>query len=272
MASYPKSGNTWIRAFLSNYIANRDSPSDLNQRNSHFANESNTSWYLPLIKGERSELSQHDICQLRPEVHRRIAATSQGTVMVKTHNFLGAYEGLPLHNMSVTSGAIVVVRNPLDVVISLTDHFGLSLEEAILFMSSDATGTPLDDSNVGSVLCSWSTHVDSWTRDQGGKTHVVRYEDLLEKPQKEFAKILGFLGLKRDPPRLKRALKNSSFKNLQAFEQRDGFIERSPSSKRFFRSGRKNQWPGVLSDEQVSRLVSDHGPMMEKFKYLPRSR
>lgn len=272
MASYPKSGNTWVRAFLHNYLADGDTPSDINKLNDFFANESNVSWYRSLVKGDVEALSKEDICRLRPEVHRRIAASRPGTIMVKTHNFLGAYEGLPLLTMGLTSGAIVVVRNPLDVVSSVADHFGLSIDEAIDFMGADTTGTPTDENNVVSVLTSWSTHVDSWTRDDSGATHVMRYEDLLDKPKKHFGALVAFLGLPRDPARLKRAIEHSSFSSLQKQEQREGFIERSPSSSRFFRSGRKNQWRDLLSDDQVERLITDHRDMMRRFSYLPGGR
>ncbi len=272
MASYPKSGNTWVRAFLHNYLADGDAPSDINKLNDFFANESNVSWYRQLVQGNVEDLSREEICRLRPEVHRQIAASRAGTIMVKTHNFLGAYEGLPLLTMGLTSGAIVVVRNPLDVVTSVADHFGLSIDEAIAFMGSDKTGTPTDENNVVSVLTSWSTHVDSWTRDKTGATHVIRYEDLLDKPQKHFGALTSFLGLQKDPTRLKRAIKHSSFNSLQKQEQREGFVERSPSSSRFFRSGRKNQWRELLSDDQVERLIADHREMMQRFSYLPGGR
>jgi len=269
IASYPKSGNTWVRAFLQNYLADSGLPSDINRLNDFFANESNVSWYRPLVEGDLEKLSREDICRLRPQVHKRITSSRRGTVMVKTHNFLGAYEGLTLHSMSLTAGAVVVVRNPLDVVISVADHFGLPIDDAITFMGEDLTGTPIDENNVGSVLTSWSTHVESWTRDQTGATHVMRYEDLLDKPNKHFSKLLAFLGLERDPARLKRAIENSAFDKLKAQEKREGFIEKSPNSECFFRSGRKNQWQDVLNQEQVARITGDHRQMMQKFAYIP---
>ena len=270
MASYPKSGNTWVRAFLHNYLSDGDKPSDINSLGEFFANESNVSWYRPLVQGSLESLSRADICRLRPQVHSRIAASRRGTIMVKTHNFLGAYEGLPLQTMELTAGAVVVVRNPLDVVISLADHFGLSIDEAISFMAEDVTGTPTDENNVASVLTSWSTHVDSWTRDDSGSTHVLRYEDLLDKPTKHFTRLLKFLGLQPDPTRLKRAIEHSSFDKLRSLEARDGFIERSPSSRQFFRRGRKNQWRDVLSESQFARIASDHMEIMQRFGYLPK--
>ncbi|QFU75894.1 sulfotransferase domain-containing protein [Halioglobus maricola] len=269
MASYPKSGNTWVRAFLHNYIADSETPSDINNLGDFFANESNASWYKPLVDNDLQQLDRKTICQLRAKVQQNIAASRRGTIMVKTHNFLGAYEDVPLHDMSITSGAISVVRNPLDVVLSLADHFGLDTDQAIEFMGSDNTGTPTDDNNVASVLASWSTHVESWTRDQSGATCVLRYEDLLDEPHTHFAKLTQFLGLPDDPKRLDRAIEHSSFSKLKNFEEQSGFVERSPNSSRFFRAGRKNQWSETLEPTQVQRLVDDHREIMSRFDYIP---
>lgn len=269
MASYPKSGNTWVRAFLHNYIADSDTPSNINNLGDFFANESNASWYKPLAHNDLLQLDRTTICQLRANVQRNIAASRRGTIMVKTHNFLGAYEGLPLHDMSITSGAISVVRNPLDVVPSLADHFGLGIDDAIEFMASDNTGTPTDDNNVASVLASWSTHVESWTRDQSGATCILRYEDLLDEPRTHFAALTQFLGLPDDSKRLDRAIAHSSFSKLKKLEEQSGFVERSPNSSRFFRAGRKNLWPDILEPAQVQRIVDDHREVMAKFDYIP---
>ena len=116
---------------------------------------------------------------------------------------------------------------------------------------------------------SWSAHVESWSLDTSGSSHVMRYEDLLDKPQKRFDKLLSFLSLERNPGKLKRAVQNSCFDSLSKQESRQRFIERSPNSKRFFRSCKKNQWGELLSEDQISALINDHRVLMKKFKYLP---
>jgi hypothetical protein len=269
LASYPKSGNTWVRAFLQNYLDAADRPSDINALDSYFADESKPNWYAPYVQGALTDLDLAQICALRPRVQQDIAASRAGSILVKTHNMLGAYDGIPLHEMSVTAGAVYIVRNPLDVVLSLADHFGLSIEEAILFMNNEATGSPTDEANVASVLSSWSAHVRSWTA--GGETAacVLRYEDLLVKPAKAFRSLVSFLGLSPDPALLKRAIRYSSFPELRKQERQRGFIERSPNSRRFFRAGRKDQWRTGLSRAQIGRIVDAHRAEMRQYKYLP---
>ncbi|MDH3805193.1 MAG: sulfotransferase domain-containing protein, partial [Gammaproteobacteria bacterium] len=216
-----------------------------------------------------AELDLAQICALRPKVQKNIAASRPGSVFVKTHNFLGAYDGMPLHEMSVTAGAVYVVRNPLDVVLSLADHFGLTVDDAILFMNNETTGSPTDEANVASVLSSWSAHVRSWTEGGEDATCVLRYEDLLIKPAKGFRSLVSFLGLNPDPALLRRAIRFSSFPEMRKQEQAQGFIERSPNSRRFFRAGRKDQWRTGLSREQIGLIVDAHREQMQHFKYVP---
>ena len=68
---------------------------------------------------------------------------------------------------------------------------------------------------------------------------------------------------------MKRAVEFSSFRRLKAQEQDKGFVERSPNSARFFRKGKKNQWRGVLSPDQVGAMVDAHREQMRRYKYLP---
>src|ERR1700752_534070 len=130
LASYPKSGNTWIRAFLANLVANRSDPVPLNDLPRYCEDEARPELFT-IIAGKPSiELSLDEIIAARPQVHALIAADARGSRFVKSHNFAGQMGGHPLHNASVTAGAIYVVRNPLDVAVSMTHHFGLTLDEA----------------------------------------------------------------------------------------------------------------------------------------------
>ena len=134
LASYPKSGNTWIRAFLANLVANRSEPVALTDLPKYCEDEARPDLFGMIAGKPSTELSLDEIIALRPQVHALIAANARGSRFVKTHNFAGAMGGQPLHNASVTAGAIYVVRNPLDVAISMTHHFGITLDEAVLLL------------------------------------------------------------------------------------------------------------------------------------------
>jgi len=97
----------------------------------------------------------------------------------------------------------------------------------------------------------------------------LRYEDMLDNPIKAFRKLVSFLGQQRDPDRLKRAIRFSSFDQLKLQEKRSGFIEKHENADSFFRQGRKNQWSGKLTDEQIRKIIDSHGEQMTRFKYIP---
>jgi hypothetical protein len=269
LASYPKSGNTWIRAFLANLIANRSEPIALNDLPRYCEDEARPEFFSRLAGKPSTELDIDAIMALRPEVHALIAANSRGTRFVKSHNFAGSFEGHPLHNSIVTAGAIYVVRNPLDVAVSMTHHFGITLDEAIERLGNEQVATGNDGMFVTQLLSSWSTHVKSWADLASDRVLVLRYEDLLEKPGKHFAKVARLVGIGQDRARIERAVKHATFQNLSSMEKKHGFIEVSEKASRFFREGKTNQWREALSREQVLRVVDRHREQMSRFGYVP---
>lgn len=269
LASYPKSGNTWLRAFLGNYLRDGDKPLPLSELPSYALDEALPDLYRPYAPdGDTTALEPGAINALRPRVHAGLADAAAGTAFVKTHNLMGSVDDVPLHNLGVTSGAIYIVRNPLDLVSSVADHFGLSIDEAIAFMEDEGTGTANDALFVSQYLGSWSGHVASWTTEEHPRYLVLRYEDMLEKPTKAFGRVVKHLNLRADPKRLKRAIKFSSFDQLRAQEERGGFVERSHHSRHFFRVGRSGQWRTRLDKAQVERVVERHREQMARFGYL----
>ncbi len=268
LASYPKSGNTWLRVFLHNLLRNPNEPTGINSINQFCLGEDSAAFYNSLDPRPLSTLTPAEIMALRPKVHELLTKAFPDSVFVKTHNLLGEAEGSPLVNMECTAGAIYVVRNPLDVAISYAHHFGLGLDEAIEQLNYPGAGTPTTDLIARQFYGTWSMHVASWTQVAFPARHVVRYEDMTENPLETFRGVAEFLGL--DPPadRLQRAISHSSFEQLQSQENEKGFVERSQYS-RFFRSGRIGQWREGLSEDQVKQVVSDHRDQMERFGYVP---
>ena len=191
------------------------------------------------------------------------------SVFVKTHNYLGQWHGVPLHNMDVTAGGIYVVRNPLDVAISAHHHFNATLDRTISIMAQPMASSPLTDQLMPEVYSSWSAHVKSWTARPFPQLLVLRYEDLLADPAKHFGIVAGFLGLQPSQERLQRAVRNSSFEVLKAQEKRDGFRERPEHAAAFFREGRAEQWREVLTPAQTRRIIADHHEQMARFGYIP---
>jgi len=268
LASYPKSGNTWLRAFLANLIANRAEPVPLAELPNYGRLEADPELYSRLAGRPSTELDFAQLCALRPQVHTAIAAAAPRTVFVKTHSMAGAMDGVPLLTPQVSAGAICVVRNPLDVVISMAHHFGIDLDAAIAYLNNENSATENSDLFVTEFLGSWSHHVKSWADMESERILILRYEDLIDKPAKGFGKVARLIGTD-DRARIERAIRHADFRALSAMEQRDGFVEVPIKGKRFFRAGRSHQWREKLSRDQVARIVAAHREQMQRFGYVP---
>ncbi|MBM3549401.1 MAG: sulfotransferase domain-containing protein [Alphaproteobacteria bacterium] len=269
LASYPKSGNTWLRAFLHNFMRNPDQPYDINRLMEFTAGESQTVLYRKFDPRPWAEYTRESVARLRPMVHAELTKSFPDTVFAKTHNALLEDLGHPTVNMEATAGAIYVVRNPLDVAVSYAHHLSVSIDETIDLMKTRGAMTIPTEKNVHEMMGSWTQHVESWTGRPNPRLHIVRYEDLLESPFKSFGAITKFLGINAPRDRLDKAIKQSSFKVLKNQEKAKGFIERPAKAEAFFRKGEAGQWRRDLTPEQVKRVVDDHREQMSRFGYVP---
>jgi hypothetical protein len=269
LASYPKSGNTWMRVFLNNYLSAPGTGADLDSLDVLTLGGSSKSSFKVVAKRPVPHLTDAETMQLTPMAHMYMASRQPGPVFVKTHNINAPQLGVPMITPEVTSAAVYIVRNPLDVVISVADHYGMSLDKAIDFMSNVSANTAEDEKMVRQVFSTWSNHVQSWTEGAFFPVETIRYEDMLDKPTSSFKKVLQLVNIKPDTASLKKAIKLSSFKVLQNKERKSGFSERSRYSKAFFRSGTSGQWKNTLSPDQVNRIIEAHHPQMVRFNYIP---
>ena len=269
LASFPKSGNTWMRSFLHNLLRNPAESYDINTLTDFTYGEAQTRWFRPFDPRPGSQYSLNDVRRMRPLVHRHLTTLSPDSVFVKTHNALIEDQGVPTVTIEATAGAIYIIRDPRDVVISYSHHQGQSIDYIIDMLRDEAACTAGDDINVYEYLSSWSRHVQSWTHTPTRNLLVLRYEDMLDRPMKSFGSVTKFLGLDVPRPRLEKAMKLSSFKVLKAQEERKGFIERPKrADAAFFREGRAGQWKKLLTPAQIAKIEDDHGEQMRRFGYL----
>jgi len=265
LASYPKSGNTWLRVFLHNYILNAETPHSINALADLAPTESSRAFFQPYYPNAAT-LTEAETQKLRPKIHHHLTTLTENHIFLKTHNANLAYSNIPLCTPALTAGAVTVIRDPRDVAVSYAAYTGKSLDDTIAFMNQKAAANAPTHLQVFELLSTWSAHVASWTQS---KTHfAVRYEDLIATPQATFAKIINFLGETPDPTRLNRAIAFSAFPTLAAEEQRHGYAAHAPTAAAaFFRAGQPNQWQTKLTKAQAQRIESDHGEVMEKFGY-----
>jgi hypothetical protein len=269
IASYPKSGNTWLRAFLHNYIRQPATPADINRLAELTASDVNAERYRRYDPRPASQYSIADVQRMRPKVHRDLMALDSTFVFVKTHNARLDLAGVPLITPQVTAGAIVVVRDPRDVAVSYSRHLGRPLDETIALMADPAAATGGTDSAIVEILASWSTHVATWTAPPDPRVHVMRYETMIEAPEASFTRLAGWLSPGPSPERVRRALRFSALDEMRAQEQAHGFVERTAQSTApFFGAGRPGRWREWLSSNQQTQIERDHEMMMRRFGYL----
>ena len=267
LASYPKSGNTWLRVFLHNYIMQAKAPHSINALMAFSASEAHAAFFRQHDARPASAYANKDVQRMRPLVHRDLTRLHEDLVFIKTHNAALNVQDIPLCTWELTAGAICLIRDPRDVAVSYSAYTGRTVDKIIDFMSRDGAANRSTDTQVFELLGTWSGHVASWLARPN--TLVLRYEDLLATPETSFGKIIAFLGDgPPEPERLSHAIAFSNFATLAQQERHEGYIARCPNPAPFFREGKAGQWRDILTPAQARRIEIDHRKIMRRFGYL----
>jgi len=271
LASYPKSGNTWLRALLTNYRRESDEPASINELEGGWT-ASLRETFDECAGIESADLTRNQIEHYRPWVYERLAADSVDGLFLKIHDaYTYNADARPIFSNQATAGAIYLIRNPLDVAVSYAHHRDEPVDKTIRAMSrNDAmvAGSDKPGGQLPQQLLSWSGHVCSWVDEPGLNVHVVRYEDMARQPVEAFTGIVRFARLIVDPGRVEKAIEFSRFERLQLQEAVHGFTEKQPTAVSFFRQGRVGAWRERLTEAHVGQLIADHHKVMRRFGYL----
>ncbi len=272
LASYPKSGNTWVRLFLTAYTHPEWEEVDINAVDVSL-HAGNRDIFDQVIGLEASDLTPAEIERFRPDVYRQLAAEAEEPLFIKVHDrWRRTPDDGSLFPPEITAATIYIVRDPRAVAPSYASHYGVSIDTAIDQMAGpDSTlALPRDrlPSQLPQPMGSWSQHVTSWLDQPELPVHLVRYEDLHAAPETYFAEILRRASLPVAADRLAAALAQTRFERLQAQEAAMGFKERLSAAPRFFRQGRPDRWREELTPAQIARIERDHGVVMARLGYL----
>jgi hypothetical protein len=272
LASYPRSGNTWTRALIKGlYHLGLGQPLDrVNINRLGGTTDALMRYYKPFLGSQLPPFAKSTVAAIRPRAIRRIIEEARGGAqLVKTHNARVSHLGVPFIDPALTAGAVYIVRNPLDVAVSVSAFLGVSLDQAIVDMATPGFETPGDQAFAYGVFDSWSGNVRSWTERPDPSTLVVRYEDLFEKPEPVVLAMARHLQMDPTPTQVARIVDLCAFDRLKEEERSGGFVERPMTAREFFRAGRAGQWRDVLSSTQVDRITRAHEYQMKRFGYLP---
>ena len=277
LASFPKSGNTWMRAFLSSYLY-----LDLDKENFTFN---------LLKKIERfPNLNQLNNIGIKPKSFLDVAKSwipTQNHInlnnkinLLKTHQAFGNFENFPFTDSNNTLGAIYLVRDPRDVLISYSRHMKQSIDKTLdLVLEDDSKGNLFEGKNsvIGEMRGSWSQHYNSWKYSNLKEKIIIKYEDLINNPFDTFSKVISHLNylfrklsfpLETNAERIRKCIEISNFNNLQNLEKKLGFSDNIKSGATFFNKGTTNQWQDELNDKIIYKIEKKFKKEMKELNYI----
>ena len=280
LASYPKSGNTWVRSFLNSLLFNKNNEANLGElrkidqypKRSHFVN-------LVTKIDNMNELSSNWIRS------QKILNQDNKVKFLKTHHALCKFKNSVFTNSDVSLGVVHIVRDPRNVISSILYHFSKKdYEEAkdFLFDENKAIGKKFDandpnvNRNIFTVISSWKNHYNSWK--QFKKNYLlIKYEDLVQDPYNEFNKLSNYLSkilnLNFEKEKIKNAVGANSFEELKKLEVDNGFAEairdkETGEIKRFFNLGPDNDWKKLLDDGLRENIEREFKNEMIELGYI----
>ena len=269
IASYPRSGNTFSRILLGNYTA--DGALDLNQlENSLPADTSEFLWAdIPDYASQEINAVNHWKHRRQVIANYRRRPASLPFRALKTHTANLVAFGAPAFEFQPQDRVLYLVRHPLDVAVSNADYNNQDIDATIDLMCRP--GTCVGTGSLAGIEArgSWNQHVAGWLATVACPSLLMRYEDLCRDPAGGLRRILDFIGLPVDELRLARAVKRSTFSELQRQEAESGFAEAPANTRsgRFFRQGRSEQWHEAMTREQALRLADQCGETMSQLGY-----
>jgi Sulfotransferase domain len=231
LASYPKSGNTWVKLLLCTLITSRD------------------------VGFDESELIIPSIEKIR---RCSVSSDSRQGRIIKTHDRFRGY--------AMRSGrGIYLLRDGRDVAVSYFYHYVRVTRyegsfsqflRRFLLGRLDGFGT-------------WACHVIGWMRSDwtaSGRLLVVRYEDLLDNPSERVGQIADFLGLERSAEEIEKAIELNTASRMREKEF-GATVLAGGSGVPFVRSASAGGWRGVFSDSDHDAFMSAAGQALHLVGY-----
>tara|TARA_R110000787_G_scaffold36902_2_gene94022 strand:- start:2108 stop:2971 length:864 start_codon:yes stop_codon:yes gene_type:complete len=276
LASYPKSGNTWLRLFFEQYLMEKF---DLNKLLMSVGDDVSTRYGV----GDGSDPRELPIelqHLTRPMALLRLVKAFKGNkpvaglpLFVKTHNANIVTNGVTLLPEQLTHATIHIVRDPRDIAVSFSKHLGVDIDKTIGYMEDKyrvLNAKQINALKMDDFISSWRLHTKSFIEGDLINTRTFRYEDMIDNPVDTFSSILTHAGIEPDRVRVIAALEAVALQKLRAREEKDGFIEASHKNKSSFFGSGGSTWRDVLTLPQSRRIVRMADDVMRKLNYIER--
>ena len=275
IASYPKSGNTYLRSFLASYYYSKNGKFDFEQllKIHQFPNIK----FSKIKPTSKEEASKYWI------FNQNNFFNKTRLNFVKTHNCLLPFQGNEFTSSNETLGGIYIVRDPRNVITSITHHYSLNYEKALEYMLDEDCSLleksfDQDYSNF-TYLNSWSNHYKSWKNNKIFEILFIKYEDFEKNKEDTFKKIILFVekitkkNSKLNEKKFLNSVKSTNFSNLKNKELNEGFEESVYSNKtgkkiNFFNLGFSNRWQKLLPIDIKDKLNEKFKKNLVELNYL----
>jgi len=274
IASYPKSGNTWVRSFLTAYYYCKDGVFDINNL-IKIQDYPNKQFFKNEVK--KGEIHKHwEESQINIVNQKKIK-------FLKTHNSLISAFGKNFTEPKYTLGVIYIIRDPRNVITSVKNHNDFkTYEEALNMMQNDnaviSDYSYLNNHAKTNIINSWRINYQSWLRNNYYRRILIKYEDMLKNPYQTFRDIVIFVNTickfndNFDEKKLNNSIETTSFKKLQELENQGKFTESVYSihdnrKVKFFNQGPDNDWKKNLSHELILKMNDYYKDDLKKFNY-----
>ena len=274
IASYPKSGNTWVRSFITAYYFCKDGVFDI-QKLKLIEDYPNKKFFDDEVReGEihkHWEKSQKKICE-----NKKIK-------FLKTHNSLITAFGQNFTSPKYTLGVIYIVRDPRNIITSIKNHNDFSTYDEAFKLLKDDNAILNDYKHLRNfaktnIINSWRLNYQSWITNNFFRRLTLRYEDMLFDPERTFRDLIIFINTickfndNFDDKKFKNALNSTKFKSLKNLEEKNQFTENVYSARdkrkiKFFFQGPENNWKKNLDSNLINEMNEYYKEDLIKFRY-----
>ena len=266
IASYPKSGNTWLRVLISSYYYTKDGvfKEEVINNIGQFPEKRH------FVDFDYNQNILMDTSRFWVRAQEKINSDKK-LRFFKTHNAFGTVNNNSFTDARNSIGAIYVVRDPRNVITSLKNHYELDNEQALKWMLNennyiyDVHNFKQDGYSDFQFISSWSTNYKSWKVQKKIPIKIIKYEELLNETYFVVKDLIEFINNtinnkeKIHKEKLKKSVNSTLFDKLKNNEMKNGFSEAITSKKGnkkipFFFLGPKNDWRKILDDDLKNKL------------------